>query len=790
MAMKDAGRRFNLFWLRAPERAAAIDPQRRMNLCLFGYLALLLFLWMMLFAQQHVWGEAYRAAAGRPQRRVESVVAPRGRIYSADGQLLADYRPSVALAVHYRFLEDPPDPSWLRRQARARVDRRHRSDPVRLQQAAREFLQWRELQMARLAELCGLPPEAWRQRTAAIQSRVQRIADRVQERADRPPAPAEPAATEPLLSRWWSKMVDALRSAGELAEGPPIEVAEQRQHHVVVDDLPSDAVDAIRREFGSVPSIRLMAQTKRFYPQGATASHLIGYMGAIGREQIVELNEQWKRAFADWAGSPAAAREVDDATHNAGGWKAATSESQTDDDETLALRDQLEYSSDDWVGAVGIERQYEIELRGRRGRHVVYPATGGRVLAAFDAPSPLPGRDLVLTLDLRLQRHAEELLDAALQRAEVFETAAPRGGAIVVLDVATGAVVAAASAPRYDPNVFLSADRTGAARLAADDSRPLFDRATQMALPPGSAFKVVSAVALLHQRGFDPARPLVCRGYLEQTDQRRCELFVRTGRGHGAMNLSDALAESCNVYFFHHVGAMGAGPLIEWARRFGLGRRTGIDLPAEGAGTLPTPIADGSPVPAISSSETLNLAVGQGTLTTTPLQMAVVMAAVANGGKRVQPHLLAGEMLKAAAADRPGTVGRPKATSLEAETELARRGPLWTAPPPRAIEGIDPSALEVLRQGLHRAVADENGTAHAAVFCELVEIAGKTGTAESSQGRPPHAWFVGYVPAERPRFAFSVVIEHGGGGATAAGAVAKRLVLALHRLELLNGATR
>lgn len=785
MTTNDSGRRLSLFWLRTPERAAAVDPQRRITLCLVGYSALLLVFWIVLVVQQQVWGEAYRAVAARPQRRVESVVAPRGRIYSADGQLMADQRRSIALAVHYRFLEDPPEPGWLRRQARARVDRRYRSDPVRLEQAEREFLQWREAQMARLAELCGLSPKMWKERTAAIQSRVERIVDRVQQRSSRRPAPTQAAMPESAFrpADLFGKLVDAIRSAGETLEGPPIVAAEQRQHHIVFDDLPSEAAEAIQREFGSTPWIRLIHRTKRHYVQGATGAHLIGYLGAAGPAEIGEWNERWKQAFEGPAAGDGQGRAACAALDDAGELPEFSSPSSSDE-ESMAMRDQAEYQAEDWAGAAGIERQYEVELRGRRGRHVVYPAAGGRVLAAFDAPPPIPGRELVLTVDLRLQREAEELLDAALQRVEVFEAAAPRGGAIVVLDIATGAVVAAASSPRFDPNVFLSADRAAAAGLLADPSRPLFDRALQMALPPGSAFKVVSAVALLHQRSFDPNQPLVCRGYLEQADRQRCELFVRSGRGHGAMTLSDALTESCNVYFFHHVGAMGPADLLDWTHRLGLGRRTGIDLPAEGAGSVPSPFGSGEPAAGISPSETWNLAVGQGTLTTTPLQMAVVMAAVANGGKRVHPHLLAGEML--AAAGGANGSGSPRSPSQVSGFGTAVCGPLWKAPLPSPIEGIHPEALQTLRDGLNRAVADESGTAHSTVFSELVKIAGKTGTAESTPGRPPHAWFVGYVPADRPRLAFSVAIEHGGSGAVVAGPVAKRLAMALHRLGMID----
>ena len=159
------------------------------------------------------------------------------------------------------------------------------------------------------------------------------------------------------------------------------------------------------------------------------------------------------------------------------------------------------------------------------------------------------------------------------------------------MDVRTGDILAAASAPQFDPNLFVQDDNGRLAALLADPSKPLFNRACSMAIPPGSTFKVVTAAALLESGSVDPQQPFTCQGYLHQPDRQRCDLYVRQGIGHGEVTLADALAVSCNVYFFHFAELMGPRPLLQWAERFGFGRPTGVDLPAEAAGTLPAPRA-------------------------------------------------------------------------------------------------------------------------------------------------------------------------------------------------------
>jgi len=295
--------------------------------------------------------------------------------------------------------------------------------------------------------------------------------------------------------------------------------------------------------------------------------------------------------------------------------------------------------------------------------------------------------------------------------------------------------------------------------LLGDSSHPLFDRVCRMAIPPGSTFKVLTAVALLESATIGPQERFVCRGYLHQPDRQRCEIYVRQGVGHGEIALADALAVSCNVYFFHFAGQMGPRPLVDWARRFGFGQPTGVDLPDEASGVLPNPdnmmALEGR---AWRTTDTQSMAVGQGSLTTTPLRMLSMMAAVANGGRLVTPHVVAQESVGNGQTSAKGTVPIPFLSS---------------------------HTLATVREGLCRVVADPHGTAHGTVFLESIAVAGKTGTAETGKRQASHAWFVGYAPAETPKLAIVVVLEHAGSAATAAGPVAKRMVLRMRQLGML-----
>ena len=332
-----------------------------------------------------------------------------------------------------------------------------------------------------------------------------------------------------------------------------------------------------------------------------------------------------------------------------------------------------------------------------------------------------------------------------------------------MIDVHNGEILAAASAPRFDPAAFAGDDSSRREALLADPAHPLFHRAIQMALPPGSVFKTVTAVALLESAGLDPAATFYCQGYLKQPDRQRCAVYVRHGTGHGDVTLAEALAESCNVYFFHHAEKLPPQALVDWARRLGFGQPTGVDLPGEARGIVPAPDTirklEGH---GWHTADTQAMSVGQGSLTATPLQVVRMMAAVANGGLLVAPHVV-----------RQGTSSGDRALPL-----------------PQPVPGLTYSTLAAIRAGLLRTVADTEGTAHGSLYLEQISIAGKTGTAVIGEGQPEHAWFAGYVPADRPRYAMVVVLERAGNAATAACPVAKRLVLRMLETGLLEANRR
>jgi penicillin-binding protein 2 len=649
-------------------------------------------------------GEAFRTQAAKPLVRRRSVPGVRGRILSRDGAVLACDRRVSALAVHYRYLEEPCNRAWLRFTARSRLKPQERRDWTRVSAEEARVLADRKELAHRLAGLCSISAEQWQRRARQIQSRVERIAMSANRRQEPPDASPAESLRRRLLAALKGTMHD-----------PPgrIVVAEELDYHVMADEVPLATIAEIEGNPGRYPGVKIVERWRRDYPAGPLAAHVLGHLGP--------------------ADSPP--------------------------DPDLPGGDAPELA-----GRMGLERQYERLLCGRRGVAVEWTDHGGRILNSYREREPVVGRDLLLTLDARLQQATETLLDQALARREAGPSGGPAasepgGGAIVVLDVHSGAMLAAASAPRFDPRLFAR----GSADLApvlADRARPLVDRTAAMAIAPGSVFKVVTAVALLESGGLDPQAAHLCRGYLDSPDRWRCAVYHRRREGHGDVALRDAMAQSCNVYFFHHARQMGPEPLVDWARRLGFGRPTGVDLPGEAAGTLPTPeniqTLEKHPW---RTADTLELCIGQGSLTVTPLQVARLMAAMANGGRLVTPHVATGLGLTEAASHADDAAADP-----------------LRVPPPQPVPGLSPATLATLAEALQAVVADPHGTAHATLYQQRIPVAAKTGTAQIGAGRPEHAWLAGYAPADRPRVAFVVALEQSGNADQAAGPVVKRLV--------------
>jgi penicillin-binding protein 2 len=729
------------------KKPVIINGAGRMRLLLAAIAALAGVVFARVLALELWYGDEYREVASRPIERIVLSAAARGRILAKDGTVLAYDREAATLAIHYRYLEQPADSVWLRREARRRLPRKERRDAARVDEQCRRVEADRSLMHERLAGLCGLSDDQYGERLQAVQRRIERIAQSVRSRRQNE-KPAQRSAEGPFWRRFLSWLDDERTADGAAS----LSVAEEYEYHPVFVGLTLDAVAEIEGCPERYPGARIVTWRQRVYPQQSLAAHVVGYVPDAAADLLL-----------------------------AGGVLPS--------------------------GQQGVERQYDKTLQGTPGVMVESSDRSGRLLARHVERAAESGRDLRLTIDPPLQRTAEELLDQALERRTAREGAGatPAGGAIVVFDVESGALACAASAPRFEPETMARGTPALLERLFADPAKPLFDRPSQMGLPPGSVFKALSAIALVEAGVIEPARPFDCQGYLTSPEKERCQIFRQSQVGHGPLKLADALARSCNVYFFHHAAEAGPAPIIEWAERFRFGRPTGVDLPDEAAGSIPTNDAAAE----LTRDDALALAIGQGTLTATPLQIARLMAAIANGGRLITPHV---------AVDVNSRVSLANATTLVAEAEQAdvdlplvesavercpggrtagasprqsftgksttQRG----SAPATAPHGVDDSAIEldgrtlaVVRRGLELVVADPEGTGYDTVRLESIEIAGKTGTAETAAAGD-HAWFAGYVPAQRPRYAFTVVIEHGGGGAEVAGPVARRLVQKMQSL--------
>lgn len=657
-----------------------------------------------------------------------------GRIVSQDGRVLAYDQERFQITMHYRWLEDPPNEVWLKQQALATLSRADRRNPERVEAAKNEVLQRRALLARDLAALANISPEQLNAARKRVQERVERVVarmrrireERLNAQAGSADAPVEPDA--PWWSAAWNAVVTAVTTPPRRDNNDPLVAREELDYHVVLEDVPLSVRAEIESRPKRFPGLRIATATRRVYPASGIAPHVVGTRLPLTHEEIESRREK---------------------LHGA---------------------DPLDYQQGDRMGRSGLERSYDAHLRGLRGERKIVRNRYREVIAEEIVRPPRSGNDVELTLHLPLQEEMESLLDDVLsgenrpvpnENAESTEPLAlvPDGASLVAVDVQTGAVLVAASAPRFDLGLFATPDAETWQRIQSDSRRPMFHRAIQMTLPPGSVFKPLTSVAMIESGRIDPDRRIFCQGYLDRPDRHRCYVFNHFGIGHGDTNLSDALCHSCNVYFFEGARKIGPEPIVTWADRFGFGHPTGIDLPSESRGNVPSPRQTGAGTGRNSTwypGDTLGLAIGQSRLMVTPLQVARLMATIANGGYLVTPHVGKASLME----------GSQRAT-VDAVAERRR------------LPELSDVTLERIREGLERVVADPSGTGHKTVFMEEIAIAGKTGTAEVGGGRPDHAWFAGYVPADRPRIAFAVVLEHAGSGGKAAGPVAKRFVEAL-----------
>jgi len=406
-----------------------------------------------------------------------------------------------------------------------------------------------------------------------------------------------------------------------------------------------------------------------------------------------------------------------------------------------------DYLPTDLIGRTGLERSYESVLRGTYGRRRIEVDALGSRKTVIAEESGEPGRNLVLTIDSELQKKAQSVLEEALSKLD------KKRGSVIALDPNTGEVLAMVSLPAFDNNLFargISSDEYQT--LLDNEDNPLFPRAVGASLPSGSTFKLIVAAAALSEGIVTPRTTFLSTGGIAVS---RWFFPDWKAGGHGLTNLYKAISESVNTYFyivgggFEEHDGLGVTKIIEYAKRFGLGSATGIDIPGEGEGFLPSKEwkletkgerwYDG---------DTYHLAIGQGDILVTPLQIAVMTAAFANGGKLIQPHLVNSLI---------SHNGEREDLSVNVLNDSV----------------VDSEYIHHVRQGMRDSVL--YGSSRALSLLP-VSAAGKTGTAQWSSNKDTHAWFTSFAPFEKPEIVITVSIEEGGEGSAAAAPVAREIL--------------
>jgi penicillin-binding protein 2 len=414
------------------------------------------------------------------------------------------------------------------------------------------------------------------------------------------------------------------------------------------------------------------------------------------------------------------------------GYVGEVSDKDVESDESL--------HSGDIVGQAGVEKVYNAYLMGEDGARRVVVNSVGREIRTLEEEEPTEGKRLQLTIDYDVQKAVEDAFKAT-----------PFNGAAVVLDPKDGAVLAFASLPAYDPNAFAAGiDRATWASLNTDELRPLNDRAIQGRYSPGSTFKMAVGLAGLEEGIITPDFHVSCAGHANFYGR---DFKCWKKGGHGSVDLRRAIEQSCDVYFYTVGNMVGIDKINKWATALGLGQKSGIDLPNEVQGLVPSTEWKREKMhEKWYAGETISVSIGQGQVSVTPVSMAVYMATLANGGTRVTPHLLK--------AVDDGNGWKPVPT-----------------PPPQSKVDITPEKLQAIRDGLW-GVVNGGGTGGRARVVGY-DIAGKTGTAQviSNQGRVAaktnknlrdHGWFVFFAPRDNPQIAGVVFLEHGIHGPNAA----------------------
>jgi penicillin-binding protein 2 len=508
---------------------------------------------------------------------------------------------------------------------------------------------------------------------------------------------------------------------------------------LVREDVPRDIVAELKQHTDELAGVDIVGVPVRFYPYKELGAHMLGYVAEIDATMLAKYRPP--------------------------GYEALSREEQQ-------RINPLGYEGGDTVGATGIEHAWESYLRGQRGweKRVVDARgryrTGPEAERLVDPPAkldPIPGRDLRLSVDVEL----EQAIDKAMRPHAA--------GAVVAVDVRTGRLLALYSKPSFDPNDLSGGEgrarvREAFIRLYADPLRPMLDKTMSGAFQPGSTMKPFTALAALEEHLVEPDHMEKCEGFIVFGHH-----VFHCSHVHGPVHMREAIARSCNVYFYHVAETVGMDRIAKVAQAFGLGQKTGLGLNPEAPGRIPTRSWYSLRYRGqFRVGFSLLMAIGEGDVLVTPLQLALAYAALGNGGTLYQPQVV---------------------SAVETSD-----GAVVQEFPPRIRRQVDmhPENMRTVLDGLYDVVNDPNGTAFPARDPSL-DVAGKTGTAQTGyvakkEDDPKlgwylsqnHAWFASLAPAKSPDIAVAVIVEHGGSGPTIAAPVAMQIVREYERLQSIR----
>ena len=487
----------------------------------------------------------------------------------------------------------------------------------------------------------------------------------------------------------------------------------------ISDNISRNSAVQLQENSQNLTGINIVVEPVRVYHTGNLASHIIGYMGRI--------SDKNKEEFAEDG-------------------------------------DEHEYSVDDKVGQSGIEKVFEKYLRGEDGIKQIDMTVDGTVTGEYTSQEAIGGSNIVLTIDANLQRIAEEALEKNIINISEggFSAAYPaEGGAVVVTNVKTGEILAMASYPDYEPGLFYNGISQAKYNEYNDPNnyKPLFSRATQGLYPPGSIYKMVTAIAGLDSGVVGIDETINDNGEFivsddPEYDNPACWYYNSYGRGHGRLDVRGALMKSCNYYFFDVSNRMGIETMNVYADYFGLGRKTGIEL-SESSGTLASREVAESKGEVWSAAYTASASIGQSYNLFTPIQMSRYISMVANGG-----HPLKLSIVKYVINSNGSHVSRDELDTYVNEKLNVESVNLED-------KNINPEIITAVKEGMKSVAQEEGGTAYSTFSDFQIELGGKTGSAELSTNKASKdviAWFAGFAPYEEPEIAIVVMVEKGGHG--------------------------